>query len=123
MLDIAHTIGVIHGTRRFENKIGIVILNWNGWQDTVDVLIHSITLGRHHTSLKLFYDIGSTDGSIDQLRLLHDVTLISHPSNEGYAHANNEGIRYVFSKGCQHILIVNNDVIATPGFFSLFLRC
>jgi GT2 family glycosyltransferase len=63
----------------------------------------------------LLIDNGSTDGSVEALRVLHKkdfwkkrLTLIFNKSNSGYSKANNQGIKK--AKG-EYILLLNNDTI------------
>jgi GT2 family glycosyltransferase len=52
-------------------------------------------------------DNGSTDGTVDWLRLQADVTLIANATNRGFAAANNQG--FTRSSGA-HVLLLNPDV-------------
>jgi glycosyltransferase involved in cell wall biosynthesis len=46
----------------------VVLVNWNGWRDTVDCL-ESLFRTRHYPSLRvLVCDNGSTDGSLERIR-------------------------------------------------------
>src|SRR5665647_487419 len=48
-------------------KISVIILNWNGWRDTLDCLdsLHRIS---YPSYLSIIVDNGSTDGSLDKIR-------------------------------------------------------
>jgi glycosyltransferase involved in cell wall biosynthesis/cytochrome c-type biogenesis protein CcmH/NrfG len=61
----------------------------------------------------------STDGTLEYLRAQKDIHLVENPSNRGFPAAANQGIRE--SSG-QQILLLNNDVIVTPGWLSRLLR-
>ncbi len=48
-------------------RVAIVVLNWNGWQDTVECL-ESLQCLTHPNYLMIVVDNASTDGSADQIR-------------------------------------------------------
>lgn len=48
-------------------SVGIVLLNWNGWQDTIECL-SSILQSDHPNFHVIVCDAGSTDGSIDRIK-------------------------------------------------------
>lgn len=118
----------------------VVILNWNGWRDTlacVDSLRQSDT-----PRLRLVIcDNGSTDGSVTSLaQALHSrfgsafcqlgiaaavgpstqpgsaqVWLISNQANLGFAAGNNVGIRFALrDPACSHVWVLNNDTEVAP---------
>jgi hypothetical protein len=100
-------------------KVAVVIVNWEGWQDTVLCLESLDELTVRPTQVVLV-DNGSSDASADHLddwlrnhgeRSGTTYELLRLPGNFGFAAANNAGIRHVESSG-QHIdyyWILNND--------------
>lgn len=56
----------------------IVILNWNGWRDTVECLSSVLTLTDAHYRI-VVCDNGSTDGSVAAIRNWADGSLESRP--------------------------------------------
>lgn len=98
-------------------KIGIVILNWNGWRDTLDCLTCIRGLNYPAELIEVvIVDNGSNDESVAQLRQQPDVTLLELPSNVGFAAGNNAGIRHVLAKGCDYVLVLNNDTLVSLDF-------
>lgn len=63
-------------------------------------------------------DNGSTDGTVDYLRSLDDVTLIANPDNKGFPAAANQGIRAARGK---NLLLLNNDTVVTTGWLRRML--
>jgi GT2 family glycosyltransferase len=62
-------------------------------------------------------DNASTDDSVARISSeLPDVPLLRSSTNGGYSAGNNLGIRHALSGGADYVLIINNDVIVTPGF-------
>lgn len=46
--------------------IGIILVNWNGWQDTVECL-ESLLRSEYHAWFAVVVDNGSADGSVDRI--------------------------------------------------------
>jgi GT2 family glycosyltransferase len=99
--------------------IGIVILNWNGWRDTMNAVssTHALTWPR----LRVYVvDNGSTDGSEEKLRAwAPELTIIQSGNNLGWSGGNNVGIRAALSDGCAHVLLLNNDATIRPNALTL----
>jgi GT2 family glycosyltransferase len=105
-----------------EPKVAIIVLNWNGWQDTINCLksLRDITYNNYRIIL---IDNGSTDDSIKQLlRYTHDndnITFLSKSNNIGFAKGCNYGIRYANEHiGADWILLLNNDTTVDPNFLT-----
>lgn len=98
-------------------SVGVVLVNWNGIGDTLDVLgqldqIEGPPLQR------LVVDNGSSDGSVATLRRERpDVELLETGNNLGFAAGNLVGIRHLVEKhDCEWILLLNTDVEVDKGF-------
>ena len=104
-------------------KIGIVILNWNGWRDTLSCLA-SIRQADYPASQYqiVVVDNGSTDESVAQLRGHNGLTLLELPSNVGFAAGSNVGIRHALASGCDYVLLLNNDTLMAPNFLRPLLQ-
>jgi GT2 family glycosyltransferase/Flp pilus assembly protein TadD/2-polyprenyl-3-methyl-5-hydroxy-6-metoxy-1,4-benzoquinol methylase len=90
----------------------IIILTWNQFEYT-RLCLDSV---RQHTHLPyelIVVDNGSTDGTVDWLRSLPDVRLITNPTNLGFPKAANQGIG---AAAGDNILLLNNDTVVTPGW-------
>src|SRR5690348_2023028 len=71
-----------------------VILNWNGWRDTV-ACVASVKHSAYANLRIVVVDNASTDGSGAEIRAAHpDITLLQSGANRGYAGGNNVGIRH-----------------------------
>jgi GT2 family glycosyltransferase len=87
----------------------IVVLNWNGWIDTLRCLqcIDQLDYPNYRV---LIVDNGSTDGSEQRLEDARpDLTLIQTGSNLGYGGGNNVGVRRALVDGADYVWILNND--------------
>lgn len=93
-------------------KVFIIILNWNGKDDTIDCLasIEKLDYPDYHV---IVVDNGSTDGSVELIRASYPsatwFTVIENGENLGYTGGNNVGLRYAMEQGAQYILLLNND--------------
>ncbi|GAC1641642.1 MAG: glycosyltransferase family 2 protein [Chloroflexota bacterium] len=96
-----------HGVDR--PLVVVVVLNWNGWSDTVSCLarLDRLTYPRREV---VVVDNGSTDGSEDRIRsAVPEVRLIQTGANLGFAGGNNAGIRYALAQGAEFVWLLNND--------------
>ncbi len=94
--------------------IGIVILNYNTFEDVVDCV--SSIRASTHTEYKIYIvDNMSTDDSFmnlsDEFENRNDVIIISSDKNGGYSYGNNIGIKAAIQDGCDYILISNPDIV------------
>lgn len=95
-------------------KVGVVVLNWNGWRDTVECLrsLHSLIYPNYQI---IVVDNGSTDGSVERVRgVFPSLPLIETGKNLGYAGGNNRGIARALDMAAEYVLILNNDVKIAP---------
>lgn len=93
--------------------IGIVILNYNSWDDTKEC-IHSIFDKEKKAKYRIYLvDNASTEQvSEEQIRAWEDagIRLIRSEENRGYSAGNNIGVREALNDGCSEVLISNADV-------------
>ena len=116
----------------------IVILNWNGWRDTIEGLEPNYKSTYPNFELTVV-DNDSTDNSVlkikgwarkKNIRLKAEInlkgaegkyprlpfspgalTLIETGKNLGFSGGYNEGIKYALSNGADFIFILNNDIV------------
>src|SRR3972149_8470847 len=87
----------------------IVILNWNGYRDSVTCL-QSLREISYPSCEMVFVDNGSTDGSVARLKEeFKDVVYLENQENLGYTGGNNAGIRDAMEHGAEYVWILNND--------------
>jgi len=100
--------------RRDAPQVDIVVLNWNGWHDTLACLrsLERLTYPRCRV---IVVDNGSTDGSVDRIRgSFPDVAIIETGTNLGFAGGNNVAIRRSLAKGVPFVWLLNNDTVVSP---------
>lgn len=101
--------------------IGIIVLNWNGKEDTTRCLLSLEKLTYPHKEV-VIVDNGSTDGSIDHFKTAFPhYTLLETGQNLGYAGGNNVGIEYGLNQGFDFFFLLNNDTIVDPSIIEHFL--
>lgn len=105
------------------NLVSIIILTHNQLNYT-RLCLESI---QHYTPEPheiILVDNGSTDGTPAWLRsqaaLQNHYTLIENDTNRGFAAGNNQGLERARGACC---LLLNNDVVVTPGWLESLLTC
>ncbi|MBM3191295.1 MAG: glycosyltransferase family 2 protein [Chlamydiae bacterium] len=95
--------------------IAIVVLNWNGKQDTLECLQSLKNL--HYSPYSVIVaDNGSSDGSLDAIASLYpEVQLLNNQKNLGFAEGNNRAITFALQNA---LLILNNDTVVEPNLLT-----
>jgi len=103
-------------------KISIIILNWNGWPDTLECLdsLSKITYSNYDV---IVIDNNSTNDSAEKIKnwiankkSAINYNLIINSYNAGFAGGNNLGIECAVKNKSDYILLLNNDTLVDPGF-------
>lgn len=124
------------------SKVYIIVVNWNGWNDTIECL-ESLLLLEYPDFKVVVCDNASRDDSIQKLRewgertfgsasadfqvLSRSVaeaadshvdakcTLVTNAANLGFAGGNNVGLRYAIARGdAEFCWLLNNDTVVAP---------
>lgn len=106
-------------------RVSIIILNWNGWEDTVKCLesLSQITYPNYEV---IVVDNGSKGDDADILAEKYKgyIKLIRNKENLGFAEGNNVAIREVIKEGkSNYILTLNNDTTVEPNFLNELIKC
>jgi GT2 family glycosyltransferase len=93
----------------------IIVLNWNGWRDTVKCLTSLERLT--YRNFRVFVvDNDSTDDSVSQIRhAFPNVAIIEAEKNLGFAAGCNLGIRRALQEDAEYVWLLNNDTTVDPG--------
>ena len=103
-------------------RVVVVVLNWNGWQDTLRCVASLETLQGVRARI-LLVDNGSTDGSVEQFkRHLPHIPLLESGGNLGFGGGCNVGIRHALESGAEYIWLVNNDADVAPDTLSAMVQ-
>ena len=97
----------------------IIILNWNGADDTL-MCLDSLSRAEG-MFFAVIVDNGSTDDSVSRLKEYissssMDITLLEMNANLGFARGNNKGVAYAAKRNPDNYLLLNNDTELTTDF-------
>lgn len=99
-------------------KVGIVIINFNGEEDTTACLLSLRGIDYPDYEIVLV-DNASRDASADRIKTgFPEITLIKNSDNLGFAEGNNVGIRYSLENGADYVLLLNNDTVVDKKFLT-----
>ncbi len=100
-------------------QLSVIILNWNGKEDTLECL-----KSLESSCAKLIVvDNASTDGSAEAVqKAFPQVDFVQSGANLGYAGGNNVGIAHAFKQGADAVLILNNDVQVSHNMVDAFIE-
>ncbi len=109
-----------------EIKIGIVLVNYNGYQLTEECLD---SLYGVEDNIKIYIvDNKSVDGSYEKLQAYiyekkyNNVIVIKNNRNIGFAGGNNIAIRQSLAEGMDYIILLNNDTIVDKDFIKNLIQ-
>lgn len=101
-----------------EASIGVVIVNWNGWCNTLRSY-ESLAASDHRNWTLLVIDNASSDGSAPMIRKhLPNVILIESPTNLGFAGGCNLGISKVIEMNLDYVFLLNSDATVSSDCLS-----
>lgn len=96
-------------------RIGIVIVNYKGRDDTLECLA-SLAALTYPCRDVIVVDQDSGDGTPDAIRAAYPwVHVIENPVNSGFAGGNNVGIRRALERAADFVFLLNNDTTVEPG--------
>ena len=101
------------------NCVPIIILNWNGLEDTVECI--SSVMGLHGIEFEVFLvdNNSSNDEGQKLLELYGDesrIHIILNEENQGFTQGNNVIIKQLLDKGYSYVVLLNNDTVVTPNW-------
>jgi len=95
-------------------QVFILLLNWNGWRDTIECL-KSLENLDYPNSRVIVLDNGSTDGSVERIKGdFPEVEIMELGKNFGFSGGNNRGIRTALQRGAEYVWLLNNDTTVEP---------
>jgi GT2 family glycosyltransferase len=96
-------------------RVCVVIVNWNGWEDTLDCLtsLGELDYGGYDV---IVVDNGSTNDSVRRISdEFRDIEVVALERNLGFSGGCNVGIRHAFASGSQYVWLLNNDTKVDPN--------
>ena len=95
--------------------VAIVVLNWNGWRNTINCLSSLQSLNYGNKKI-IIVDNASSDDSCFQIEKAYpDVTLLRSKENLGFGGGCNIGICYAIAQGADYVWLLNNDTVVEPS--------
>lgn len=97
-------------------KVIIIVLNWNGRQDTAECL--ESLKGLNYPNFEvIIVDNASKDGSQEYFRdAFPEAILVENSENLGFTGGFNVGIQKALQRGAVYVLCLNNDTILDSDF-------
>ena len=111
----------------FSSSIPIIIINWNGLQDTLECIASVQKLFFPHFKIYLV-DNHSSDESASILKACFEsdasITLIFNQENLGFTRANNEVFKLILQEEelPPYIALLNNDTIVDPNWLTSLVK-
>ncbi len=129
------------------DKVCVIILNWNGWADTLECL-DSLTEVTSEPASIVVVDNGSTDQSIERIlswaeerfghvpvleyddpdfkkaNIFSSFLLIRNPANFGFSGGNNPAIAWALrQEDFEFVWLLNNDTTVGPNTLDALICC
>src|SRR4051794_19937180 len=99
-------------------RVAVVVLSWNGRDDTLRCLASLATAGYAPLEV-IVVDNGSTDGSAEAVEeAFPEANVIRMGRNAGFSGGVNAGITAALEHGADAVLLLNNDMVVEPGFLA-----
>lgn len=105
------------------SKVIVVILNWNGFQDTSEC-VDSLRKVIYPDYEIVVVDNASCGDEAQRLRDKYGahIHVIENDKNLLFAEGCNIGIRYALSRNGSYILLLNNDTVVDPKFIAEMVK-
>lgn len=99
-------------------SVWIIILNWNGLEDTVECLKSLQCVNTLNTDIHIIViDNASSEDPQEKIKeLFQNVTTIRLDLNYGFSGGCNYGIRMAIQANADYVLLLNNDTVVHPDF-------
>lgn len=105
-------------------KVAIVILNFNGGENTHECLKSIKKLQSNTYKLQIIVvDNASKDNSLKIIKSdFSEIDILENKDNLGFSEGNNVGIRYALNNGSDYILVLNNDTIVDKNLLEELIK-
>ena len=126
------------------SKIVIIILNYNGWEDTIECLesLQSTLKSREHDVSLILVDNNSSNNSVEKLNsfmanrfapdflctdnlneaIFYKYILYKSYENHGFSAGNNIGIKIALERKSDYVMMLNNDTVVDEAFLTPLVR-
>ena len=109
----------------FQPVIWIIILNWNGLEDTIECLqsLSNIEVSGFNVHILVVDNSSQYDPTTTINSKFPNVKVMRLPKNLGFAGGSNVGIKMAIHAGADYVLLLNNDTVVHSGFLMPLLNC
>lgn len=103
-------------------RVVVVVLNWNGWQDTVACL-KSLQHQTYANFEVLVVDNDSSDASVAMIqKAMPGVEVLQSGANLGFGGGCNVGMRRALAQNADYVWLINSDATADPLALAALVR-
>jgi GT2 family glycosyltransferase len=101
-----------------EPQVFAIVLNWNGWQDTIACLA-SLRKQTYSSLTVLVVDNDSSDASVLEItKAFPEIEIIQSGANRGFGGGCNVGMRRALIEQADYVWLINSDATADPSALS-----
>ena len=104
-----------------DKKIAVIIINWKKYDFTLNC-IDSVLKSSYKNFKIILIDNESQNSFPDEINKSEKIHIIKNKNNEGFARANNQGIKYSIKNGFDYILLLNNDTVIKNDLLDLLIK-
>lgn len=104
-----------------QRRISIIILNWNGYDDTVECLNSLSELSEYNVHTIVVDNGSSGDSYLLLNKNFPNIKIFRSEINLGFSGGNNLGIQQALNNEADYILLLNNDTVVDKDFISPLL--
>lgn len=102
-------------------SIGVVILNWNRKEDTLNCL-ESVYQANYSNYQVIVVDNASMEDPTSEIKArFSDTVCFRNAANLGFSGGCNVGIDYAIAQSFDFVFLLNNDAIVDPEIFNAFI--
>ena len=101
--------------------IAIIIINWKKYELTRNC-INSVEKSSFKNFKIILIDNESQNDFSDEINKNEKIYIIKNKNNEGFARANNQGIKYSLKNGFDYVLLLNNDTVIKNNLLDSLIK-
>jgi GT2 family glycosyltransferase len=105
-----------------EPKVTVVIVNYNGFEDTVECLESLMKIDYTNYNVIIIDNDSSKDDVKKLKERFYNIRVIDLKRNVGFAIANNVGILIALREQAQYVLLLNNDTVVDRNFLKEMIK-
>ena len=106
-------------------KVAIVILNFNGYKDTIECLesLNKLSIDNFEPLVVVVDNGSESKFKVQSLKFkVGEIKVIRNEENLGFSGGNNIGIKYALEQGSDYILILNNDTFVDKNLVKELIK-